>query len=981
MRRAASPRTLFFALPQQRWRRWQQQCLQPQAWRWRSLTTTTLLSVQIHARLEALAAALAALLRERGTAAGGLHDLQSRVADVCSRKTAVELTAAPLSTLQRLMCYAVMSDMAAALPWACDPRAAAAAHGPAEAAVALQLADCALQTLYTLLHASGGARFRHTAAGIAAGPLDATAAECVDSALRTLHTLFTNHADIGVQLPPVAMPGAVCAHFVWGAHAAEMRMALEADTVHAAQLDSVEGIAELFDPDSAFIVATTMASRGVDAYLQGQFRECRRFALLAAAVDACGSLGATFKEETLGFGARFFMHKEASALKFSTGDLAGALGGYFIAHCVIMVCMMAARQTLPPHLNVDAATEQCADVALELGKVSANMSLIELRMGDADAALECAEAAITAAPSWFKAHVRHGAALSALRRHTEASAAYAVAAELAPAPRDAADCRRQEDAQLQLAHDAHALQGIQEQLQQQQLRAPPGHAADSSGTAAADSAPVPGAATAAAAAAAAASASKLASVGPVLRALQATTQDAALALAGYMRPADLARLERTCRFFGARPLRRRMRVRRTVRCQPARSLGHSAAAAAAAATSAAAAAAAAAVVEAASRAYCNAATDADARVRLEALAAALAALVRACGAAAESTEVAAAMGMVVCADAPAAERCAFWRACAAEVALHEPHSLLPDVCAAKYLLCEPTAAWTLRARCMQHVMLLFLQLHQEFQDLCRAETLGGAPASRAEYILQELTRYVAGDMAAALRWACSPASAAAAAAECAEDALHTLFMLLHGYGGLSFTQTAVGAAATRHVRDFATLHAALPPRWPAVRAPIALNAQQRAETAAQLPPDATLDVVRTHFAWGADAAEVRAALEADPRMLRVWRVTLPPMGPWLAQNRWGHLTALAALALVNVDKSDHRGCAIAEGFMLAAYLLLRGEEWGSGALAQAAFERAVSSVEGLAELFAGYYRMVRDYSYALPHVDARAEEIFSQQQA
>ncbi|KAG5182312.1 hypothetical protein JKP88DRAFT_245745 [Tribonema minus] len=165
------------------------------------------------------------------------------------------------------------------------------------------------------------------------------------------------------------------------------------------------------------------------------------------------------------------------------------------------------------------------------------------------------------------------------------------------------------------------------------------------------------------------------------------------------------------------------------------------------------------------------------------------------------------------------------------------------------------------------------------------------------------------------------ARAAAAAAELIDAALHMLHMLLNLCGRSYFRRTVMGAAVLRHLLTFGTLHAALPPRLPTGRAHSAISAQQSAEIAAQLPARATP---------GADAAVVRAALEADPRMLRVWREPPQPVGAWLGQNRWGYLAALTALAALNVAREKRRDGVTANERALAAYLLVRGEEWGGG---------------------------------------------------
>eukprot|EP00611_Tribonema_gayanum_P007911 TRINITY_DN1735_c1_g1_i1.p1 TRINITY_DN1735_c1_g1~~TRINITY_DN1735_c1_g1_i1.p1 ORF type:complete len:773 (-),score=304.80 TRINITY_DN1735_c1_g1_i1:215-2533(-) len=705
--------------------------------------------------------------------------------------------------------------------------------------------------------------------------------------------------------------------------------------------------------------------------LCGGNRTCLKRALRMYVDDECECLGpappsADIAAEVLGPGALFVMLKEGGALKFAAGDLAGARCAYGAAQGI----MLRAWDRI-----LKLPQERRALCALEFGKVNANMSLIELRSGNAKAALNHAADAITAAPGWFKAHARRGAAFAALRYHTEASAAYAIAAQLTAMPRDAADCRRHEDAQLQLARDAEALKDIEAQLRRQKLRPPPGSGAAGGGGGAADGA----AARSAAAAAAAAAATDLASIGPVFRALESTTQDAVAALAGYLRPQDLAHLERTCRFFGAAPPRRRVRARRAVRCQPARSLqGRSAAAAATAAIAG---------VDVAVCRYCDAATDADACTALEALATALAALARTRSrTVAQERVVAEALKSVACADAPAAERCAFWRACAGEAAL-QPTLLLAcdDACALKHLLHEPTAAPEVRSRCMRELAQVVSDMQDDFTAAGEAGTLGEQPLSGSESLLQELVRAdVIGEIMAALQWARSTrynaadAAVASAASRLGNAATQTLYTLLHTYGGARFLDNVLGGVVGWHVRDFWALHAALPPHLLAARPPSAYSAQHQSRIVARLPPDATDGAICAHFVYGADAAEIRAALDADPRALRAWQVTLRPVGAWLARNKRGYLAALAALGILTAERDTRPQGVVANAQMFSAYLLLRGEEWGSGARAEAALVRAIGSVEGLTELFAGFYAMVRNYSYALPQLDVWTERFLQE---
>ncbi|KAG5177018.1 hypothetical protein JKP88DRAFT_333660 [Tribonema minus] len=737
---------------------------------------------------------------------------------------------------------------------------------------------------------------------------------------------------------------------VWSDCKVGARLALDTLTSPTFPVTGIE------DSDFADTTANIMASCAVESALKVQLQDCRRLAVLAATLSACSCLGvrrlrailapegssesqqpagkaflaqfqlcggtiasvrtalrmyigdtcaclgpappgADIAAGILEAGSRFIVLKESAALKFSAKDLPGALRLYDVA-TGLMLSMWAGVLQLPQ--------ERRKACALELGKVNAYMSQIELRRGNAHHALNLAVRAVAADPSWFKAHARRGAALAALRRHAEASAAFAVAADLAPMPRDAAECRRQEAAQLQLANDADAARDTP--VQQQLLQESPGQGGASSSAAAAGAAAADGAPARSSTAAAAATAAELASLGPVLRALAATTQDAAMALAEYMRPPDLASLERTCRVFGGGSLHRRMRVRRAVRCQLARSLGRSAAAAAlppAAVTAG---------LDAAVRTYCDAATNADACAALEALAAAVAALVAACGAAAAAADpsmVALALMCAVGLHASEAERCAFWRACAARAPLQEAVSCVGDVRAVKFLLRELTAPLAARTRCMNGM---------------------GEDVFDRSAPFELVAHDFAGVVAAGLRRVHAPRAAAATAAAVAEftqAALQTLYTLFFTFGGPRMHETAVGAAVTWHTRAFGNFWMTLPRRLPAERAPAALAPQQRAEVAAQLPPRATPGTARAHYAYVADAAAVRAALEADDaRALRVWRAALRPVGDWLAHNRWGYLAPLVALATVCAARKERHAGLVANEHTLAAYLLQRGARGG-----------------------------------------------------
>ncbi|KAG5192661.1 hypothetical protein JKP88DRAFT_284181 [Tribonema minus] len=713
-----------------------------------------------------------------------------------------------------------------------------------------------------------------------------------------------------------------------------------------------------------------MASCAVDAFVEGRSRDCGRLAVIAATLGGCSSLGVAR--------VRAALAAEASSAKQQPADRAflahlEQCGGKHVRKALWMYAGKSCKCLGPALPGADLAKAVSAQGSLFI--MFKEGAAIKFSANDLAGALHGYRQASTIMENMWSRRDHVSATRGAARRSLcclmEASAAFAVAADLAPTPSAAAEFRREEAAQLHLASRADVWKSFQRTMRETVFKGilhdPPA---------------VPGLRTAADGAAGVG----LANIERVLGALEETTHDAALALAEYMRPSDMARLERACRFFGVGPLRRRVRARRAVRCQPVRNVCQSAAAAAAlaaAATAAAAApdataAAAAASAQAAVHAYCAAAADPEAHAALEALAAALAALVGSHGtvtaAAAADGAVAQALKSVVSADTPTAERCAFWRACAAEAALQQPLLTGGDVCAAKYLLSEPAVALEVRAECVRAISEHAADIQAEFEAACKAGTLGRHPPTHAESYTQQLLRYdVLGEVAAVLRWARDPRAVAAAVAAEGHDAgadtaaaaryfvgfaATALYPVMTMYGSDKVMAAAPGPAISRHIDDVIPALETLPPRLPAERAISTLTAQQRAAAAAQLPPDATAAAVRAQCAYGAGAAE--------------------PVGAWLARNRWGSLVALAAFAaLVDAEGADG---FIARKWSLLVYLALRGEGWGGGAAAHAAFEGAVSSVDGLAEFFAGYYALVRRYAYALPQLNAAWAAKIPQQQ-
>ncbi|KAG5176898.1 hypothetical protein JKP88DRAFT_249125 [Tribonema minus] len=121
-----------------------------------------------------------------------------------------------------------------------------------------------------------------------------------------------------------------------------------------------------------------------------------------------------------------------------------------------------------------------------------------------------------------------------------------------------------------------------------------------------------------------------------------------------------------------------------------------------------------------------------------------------------------------------------------------------------------------------------------------------------------------------------------------DTALHMLyspwFTLIHTCVGACFLDSQLGTNLVHYVSDFLCLRAVLPLRLASVCAPCALK---RAEFAVRLLPDAMPAALCAHCV---QAAEFSAALEADPRMLRVWRVKLHPVVALGLRDQWGYST-------------------------------------------------------------------------------------------
>eukprot|EP00052_Salpingoeca_macrocollata_P008214 m.65309 g.65309 ORF g.65309 m.65309 type:complete len:368 (+) comp16483_c0_seq1:3-1106(+) len=111
--------------------------------------------------------------------------------------------------------------------------------------------------------------------------------------------------------------------------------------------------------------------------------------------------------------------KAAATERFQAGDLGAALALY-----------------------TEAASQLSGrDAAACFG----NMSLIHVKQGRAEQALEAADQAVAADSAWYKAHFRRGDALFAARRYREAAAAYEQAASTCDRPADTPRLRQLHD--------------------------------------------------------------------------------------------------------------------------------------------------------------------------------------------------------------------------------------------------------------------------------------------------------------------------------------------------------------------------------------------------------------------------------------------------------------------------------------------------------------------------------------------------------
>ncbi|KAG5181261.1 hypothetical protein JKP88DRAFT_321564 [Tribonema minus] len=513
---------------------------------------------------------------------------------------------------------------------------------------------------------------------------------------------------------------------------------------------------------------------------------------------------------------------------------------------------------------------QCTASAWELSKVNVNISLMKLRRGDADAALDCTATATSFKPLWSKTHARRGALCTASplgRQHH----AHCVAAKCAIPPRKTAECRLQEDEQLPLAHDAEALQGVRLQL----LQAPSGE--DRCGS----------------------------RVCPGVRCrrrsfrlqvcFHRTRAESAggdcicrmmhvAALAGFMDIVELENLERMCLpifwCLSAAPSRLRPpHDARPARAQPV-------------------------------PLRCDRGGDASGsssrrqrggggarllqrrhpahdRAALEALAAALTAAKQVRGTAANEYRdgegnYEGRMRGRVSGGALRVQMRVRRRGRAAPAA----HAGVLDVWQEFEGACYAgtvTAVRTLRPRlsCSGWCALWAMQRRR----------CGGRAAQAAPLPLPPRPDRA---MPSSARTLATPSMSPMPRCTCSTNPFW--------YGGARLYRRATGADVTvmKYVLEAATLHAALPLRPPTSRAPSAASAQQRVQIAAQLPPDASSETatVRAHFAYDADTAEARAALDVGFRMLRVWRVAQRPVGSWLGQNGWGYLPSLTALLML-----------------------------------------------------------------------------------
>jgi tetratricopeptide (TPR) repeat protein len=120
--------------------------------------------------------------------------------------------------------------------------------------------------------------------------------------------------------------------------------------------------------------------------------------------------------------------KGAAAACFEKGDLEGAAQNYIEAADLLhrSVVPTDARDVRPSAL-------QMRTLGMDLAKIESNISLCLMKCGNADLALQAAEAGTKVCPEFAKGWARKGAALTALGRYSDAAEAFAIAQERAAA--------------------------------------------------------------------------------------------------------------------------------------------------------------------------------------------------------------------------------------------------------------------------------------------------------------------------------------------------------------------------------------------------------------------------------------------------------------------------------------------------------------------------------------------------------------------
>ena len=461
-----------------------------------------------------------------------------------------------------------------------------------------------------------------------------------------------------------------------------------------------------------------------------------------------------------------------------------------------------------------AEPKQLQALGLEAAKIHCNIALAEMRRGRPAAALAAATEAATSAPGWAKAHARRGCALQALHRCREAACAYAIAAETADERREAREYRDLERQALQ--------QGRQAGVGREGRPEPATLAAASVGSLAVFA--------------------RLALFCP--------------ALLPWLEPRDLARLEATCRWFGAATPERE-RFRRIVRCVPLCARVPAARPLAAR--------------------YC-AEWLGDADRAIERLVAQVLPRLRK-----KDWERRECFLAVVRRGAPLADRHRFWRACGRHQGMHRDmlYGAGHDACVLKWALRNPRITYQAMLKVLPQAPLEGLEAHYG----AGAGGRGRAEGSRWAAALDDVYRF---GIDSELMQIAHATRGRPDAEELVDTALGVLHTLIHRCGQAllrSAVQQRVGAA----LRAFRQLYIVLlPGHWPC---------EGPCETA-----------------WDYTAADVARYFGERPQAWLRWSTGLQGFRGWFAEHglQWGHMLPLTLQALQCTSGADG---AATVGFM------------------------------------------------------------------